>query len=84
MKTLFLLLLLCLLANFAWSRDHDNYVIRDKNYVTQGYVKDGKIFDRDYRIKGYIDHSGVVRDRDYKTKGYIDKNGGDGRKRGNK
>ena len=84
MKTLFLILLLCLLASPAWPRDHNNYVIRDKNYRTEGYVKDGKIYDRNYRLEGYISPNGVVRDKDYRTKGYLDKNETGSRKGRNK
>ena len=84
MKTLPLILLLCLLSSPAWSKDHNNYVIRDRNYVTQGYVKDGKIYDKNYRLEGYVSPNGTIRDRNYKTEGYIDRNGSGSRKGRNK
>ena len=84
MKTLFLILLLCLLASPVWPRDHNNYVIRDKNYVTRGYVKDGKIYDRNYHLEGYVSPNGTVRNKSYETKGYLDKNGSGGCKGRNK
>lgn len=83
MKTIFLILLLCLLASPTYPRDHNNYVIRDKNFVARGYVKDGKIYDRDYRIRGYINQNGTIRDRNYNTEGYLERNG-NGRKGRNK
>lgn len=75
MKTLPLILLLCLLSSPVWSKDHNNYVIRDKNYTVKNYVKDGKIYDKNYHLEGYVTN-GIIRDRDYKTRGYIDKDGG--------
>ena len=84
MKITFLILLLCLLASPAWPRDHNNYVIRDKNYTVKNYVKDGKIYDKNYRLEGYISPNGTIRDRDYRTKGYIDRNGSGGHKGRNK
>jgi hypothetical protein len=83
MKTLFLILLLCLLASPAWPRDHNNYVIRDKNYTVKNYVKDGKIYDKNYHLEGYVTND-VIRDRNYKIEGYINKNGSSGRKGRNK
>lgn len=61
-----------------------DYTIRDKNYVTKGYVKNGKIYDRDYHLEGYISRDKVY-DRNYRKEGYLDRGnrgrGGSGKSR---
>jgi hypothetical protein len=55
----------------VWSAE---YTVRDRNYRTEGHVNNGKIYDRDYRIKGYVTKDGTIRDRDYNVRGFVDRN----------
>jgi hypothetical protein len=55
-------------------RTGENFVIRDKDYQVQGYIRDGRILDREYQTKGYIGKDGTVRDREYRPEGYLRRN----------
>jgi hypothetical protein len=83
LKILGIASLLISLTSPVWSDGNENYTIRDKNYVTQGYVRNGKIYNRDYKIEGYVNH-GKVYDRDYNVKGYYSHNGKYGYGKGSK
>jgi hypothetical protein len=74
MKTIKVTRIVTLLMILTTPTLAENYTIRDKNYTTQGYVKDGKIYDRNYKIEGYVTKDGAIRDRDYNVKGYVDRN----------
>lgn len=71
-------------AAYAGEKGAD-YTIRDKSYRVEGYVRNGKIYDRDYRLRGYVTPNGTIRDRDYRVKGYLEKDnrgrGGSGKSR---
>ena len=45
--------------------------VRDENFRITGIVKDGVIYDRNFKVIGTVDKNGKITDDHFRTKGFV-------------